>query len=261
VNTLIFGLILALSVVSAAQTATKHLPQATSQAASKLLPLVEVIEVESDARTEWDLAAASDTGDHRPKSREEGVADINKFIAMRVTADNTRRGLVAEQALFKKHRDSLSKLVSVSPRPFLYGETPVRFASKDGALTLLLTTLVSQNVYNTLRLDAKQRAAKEIEDTVLPAMSVFSLVSSTADIKSFGVIVVYGTRDFSETDSILSRKGEVVALVASADRCRKLGQAELTEEEFVDSADVYLVDRDMIGGVRKVKVSLGEKAK
>jgi hypothetical protein len=42
--------------------------------------------------------------------------------------------------------------------------------------------------------------------------------------------------------------------VAQADKCRKVSEAEMTEEEFVDTADVYLVD----GGVRKIKVSIKE---
>jgi hypothetical protein len=41
----------------------------------------------------------------------------------------------------------------------------------------------------------------------------------------------------------------------------KLAHAQLSEEEFVDTADVYLVDRDMIGGLRKVKISLENKGK
>jgi hypothetical protein len=258
---LTLAVILALPVLAAAQAGKRQLPETNSQPTAKLMPLVEVIQLESFARTEWALAAYSETGDHKSKSSEEAAADLDKFIAMRVTPDNTRRGLVAEQALCKKHHASLSRLVNASPLPFLYTETPVRFASKDGAITLLLTTLYSSSVYNSLRLNAKQRAAKAIEETVLPAISAFSFASVGNDIKNFGVVVAYGSRDFSESDSILNTKAEIVAVIASPDKCRKLSDAQLTEEEFVAGADVYLVDRDLIGGVRKVKVSLDERGK
>jgi dTDP-glucose pyrophosphorylase len=117
-----------------------------------------------------------------------------------------------------------------------------------------LATKGSTTVYNTLRLDAKQRAIKEIQETVLPAMKRFAVaVVNSADIKNFGVVVAYGSRDFSDE---LSTKAEVVALVASAERCKKLADAELTEEEFVDAADVYVMDRDSINDLRKIKASI-----
>ena len=103
--------------------------------------------------------------------------------------------------------------------------------------------------------------SRRSKPTVLPAMKQFRVVAAAPDIKNFGVIVVYETRDFSKENSILSLKAEAVALVAQADKCRKLSEAVLTEEEFVDTADVYLVDREMIGGVRKIKVSLNDVAK
>jgi hypothetical protein len=259
VNLLVYTLLVVLPVVAVGQTTKKQSPQPRPSAPSKLFSLVEVIGIESFARTYWELAAEKNA-DYKPKSAQEAIAGIDEFIGSSVGTDEGRRGLLVEQALFKKHRASLSDLVSLSLLPLLYDEAPVRFALKDEALTLLLTTLASEDVYNTLRLDAKQRAATEIQAVALPAIKQFRVVDSP-DIKNVGVLVVYGTRDFSKSDSILTRKGELVGLVAQADRCKRLGRAELTEEEFVDTADVYLVDRDMTSGVRKIKVSLSDAAK
>src|ERR1019366_4927248 len=222
----------------------------------KLMSLADVIDAESFSRTQWELAG-SEPEKYHAKTQVEAVADLNAFIGKTVTRDE-RRGYMAEHALFVKYRQSLTELVSLSPRPLFYLETHIRFALKDNSVTLLLTTLGSNSVYNTLRLDAKQRAAKEIEKTLLTAMKSFEFVKA-AGIENFGVLGVYGSKDFSESDE--SPKAEVVALVARIDRCMKLAHAQLSEEEFVDTADVYLVDRDMIGGLRKVKISLENKGK
>ena len=271
-NHLAYALLFVLPLASFAQTAKKQQPKPLSPDPSKFLSLLEVIDVESFARTLWELAANRNVlaahPEDKPKTPQEAASDIDKFISAKVgtepwtpsaSADprhEGRRGLLAEQALFKKHRDSLSTVVGSTLRPLLYSEIPARFALKDGALTLLLTTLDSENVYNTLRLDSRQRAAKEIDAIALPAIERLSTVRAP-DVKYFGVIVAYGTRDFSQEDSSKTPEAELVVLVAQADRCRKVSDAELTEEEFVDTADVYLVD----GGVRKIKVSLNDAAK
>jgi hypothetical protein len=220
------------------------------------MSLAEVIDVEAFARTQWQLAAL-DPKEHPGKTNEEAVATLSAFIGEKVTKDE-RRGYVAEHALAVKHRQSLIELVNLSPLPLFYGEIPVRFALKDNSVTLLLTALGSNSVYNTLRLDPKQRAAKEIEKTLLPAMKRCEFLKASG-IENFGVLVVYGSKDFSESDE--TPKAELVALVARVDRCMKLAQAQLSEEEFVDTADVYLVDRDMVGGVRKIKISLENNGK
>ena len=128
----------------------------------------------------------------------------------------------------------------------------MRFASKDNGLVLVEASVGSDNVYNTLRLETKERAAKEIVATILPAIKQFRGIN-VPDVKSFGVVAIYGTKDFSAPDS--TPRPEVVALVASVENCRKLDQAEITEEDFVASSDIYLVDKDS-ADARKVKISL-----
>ena len=99
--------------------------------------------------------------------------------------------------MISKNPSSLEALVKVSLSPLLDTESPVRLASNDGNLTLLLSSMGSENVYNTLRLEAKERAGEEIQKTALPEMRQFDIINSPA-FKYFGVIAVYGTKDFSE---------------------------------------------------------------
>ena len=245
-----------LASVSSGQTARKAQPKAASSPNAGPLPLATVIEVEAFSRTSWELAFAYKDAKYKPKNGDEAAGDLEKWASETLASDEPPR-LAAEHALIARNRAEFETLVKVSRAPLLYTQTPVRLASKEGALTLLLTSLGSQNVYNILRLDAKQRAAKEIESTVLPGIKQFQVINSPA-IKNYGVIAIFGSKDFSDADS--SPKAEVVALVAPATVCRKLADAEITEEEFVALSDVYIVDRDQLTDeVRKVKVSLGRE--
>jgi hypothetical protein len=210
-------------------------------------------------RTDWQLTFDYHEEDYPPKAVDRAMADIDKEIdassKARASSKNAHSSAIQEWDLIVKYRADIMRLLTVNGHaPLLYTMIPIHFVLKDNDLTLLLASVGSTKVYNTLRLDARQRAAKAIQEAVLPAMKRFTVVHST-DIKNFGVLVAYGTKDFSDE---LSTKGELVALVAPAARCKKLADAELTEEEFVDAADVYVVDRDAIGEVRKIKVSLDD---
>ncbi len=219
------------------------------------LPVATVIEAEASSRTDWDLTIAYRHKDYPPKGAQQAVEDLDKFVLSKPEPGGNSPRLLAEHLLMGKYHTDLDRLVSVSLGPLLYTVTPARLASKDGELTLLLTSIGSENVYNTLRLDARERAAKEIQATVLPELKQFRVVTAPA-IRNFGVIVIYGTKDFSEEDS--TPKPELVALVASAGNCRKLIAATMTEEDFAASADTYIVDKDQVlADVRKIRISLG----
>ena len=215
------------------------------------------------AKTDWSLAVQFHDEKYPPKAADRATADVERVIGLRReerAAKENHPDIVDEWDLIEKYREDISSLLSVSG-PLLYTGLPVRFALKDNDLTLILNSLVSTNVYNTLRLDAKQRAAKEIQDTVLPAIRRFATaVVNSKDIKYFGVVVAYGSKDFSK-ESDDNTEAEIVALIASSERCKKLAAAELTEEEFVDTADVYLIDRDTRNDLRKIKLSISDKGR
>lgn len=240
------------SLAQAVKPATKQQPvRQPTQAPSQLLSLTEVIEVESFSRTVWELKLRYKK--EPPKRGEDAVQAIDDFIKNKPEKDE-RRGLILEHRLFMKHRDSLARLVRYNLKPFVYFNVPVRFALKDGSLTLLLVGVGSTEVYDTLRLTAKARAAKEIQATIFPILKQFDLVSP-GDMKYYGVLAVYGSKDSSD-DSELSIKPEVVVLVAPVDKTKKFIASAMTEEEFLDAADIYLMDRDTLSGLRKVKVTL-----
>jgi hypothetical protein len=241
------------------QQASKGPAKAPAAAVPPMLDLESVAKVVGgfmiccDTKQLWSLTVQYHDKLYPPKDGEHAAADISEIVH----ENRARRALKLppdDGDLIEKYQADISRLLFHFSAPLLYNREPVRFALRDNNLTLILASLGSTNIYNTLRLDAKERATREIQATVLPAIKRFAIVSST-DIKNFGLVVAYGSKDFSDE---LSTEGEIVALVASSDSCRKLADAELTEEQFVDMADVYLIDRDTIFDVRKIKVSIGD---
>jgi hypothetical protein len=244
-----------MALVSSGQSAQRPRSKTRAVPSLNLWPVASVIEIQAFSRNNWSLAFAYGKKEYQPKTGEDAATDLDKYINERPGTDWGAK-LVAEHTLISKHRSTLESLVKLSLNPLLYTSVPVRLASHDGSLTLLLTSIGSKNIYNILRLKAKERAGEEIQKTVLPEIKQFQVVNSPT-IKYFGVLAVYGTKDFSEPDS--TPEPELVALIASAVNCRKLANAEITEEDFVATSDVYLVDRDEADDqVRKIKVSLGE---
>jgi hypothetical protein len=246
-------LCLAISVACAGQAAKKPSQSSASQTAAKPLPIATLVEVSASDKSSWSLAFAFSTRDEKdkPKSGDDAATDFGAYVAEKPESDWGPM-IVAEHTLVVRDQTVLSRFLRQITKPLLYSMIPVRFASKDNGLVLVEASVGSDNVYNTLRLETKERAAKEIVATILPAIKQFRGIN-VPDVKSFGVVAIYGTKDFSAPDSI--PEPEVVALVASVENCRKLDEAEITEEDFVASSDIYLVDKDS-ADARKVKISL-----
>lgn len=230
---------------------------------SPLQTVIDVLEIETWARTFWNLAYGHGDIESKPKSPKEVIEDIDVWLKNKPEKDE-RKGQIAEYQLVVKHIDNLVKLfqefklVGTQLGEFVYlkGTIPVRFALKDNSLTLIITGVASKYTYNTLRTTAKSRAAKIIESMILPSLKDIHEFFSSSDIKYFGMVVVYGSKDFSKKSRVLNLEAEVVSLVVASDKCKQFIEGRITQEELVDGADVYLCDRDMVTGIKKVKVSL-----
>jgi hypothetical protein len=257
-KSLLVLLSLTAALASAGQTTSSHTVQTASSPIAKLFPIARVISTEALSRTDWKLAFAYGEPDekNKPKSAERAVADFEEYLSEKPGAD-WGVGLTAEHSLMVQYQKDLKQLIRMNMTGLLYTGKPVRLAKGDRGLTLLVSSLGSGTTYNTLRFESRERAAQEIQKTILPAIKRFDVITTSA-FKSYGVIAVYGTKDFSEKDSI--PEAELVALVASPENCRKLANAEITEEEFVSGSDIYIVDStDPTGDdVRKVKISLSK---
>ena len=217
------------------------------------------------SRLLWTQCFMFDEKLHEEKSAEEVIQDIDVWISHGLEEEEREDARsVVEYNLVVKHRSSIEKLfdnfehIGIQDGKFLYFEEfiPLIFAVKDNSLSLLVTGVVSNVTYNTIQTTARTRAADIIQSIVIPSLYHFDDAFYLNDIKHYGMTVAYGSKDFSKRKLFSDLSGECVSFVVSAKICNRFVNGEITEEELVESADIFLLDRDMVGSIKKVQISL-----
>lgn len=134
---------------------------------------------------------------------------------------------------------------------------PIRFVQKDNKLTFIVSSLAAGVTYNTIRLSAKERAAKAIENIIIPAMKDLAFYFNKTEVENIGIALTYCTKDFVKDDSKYDIEAETVSLITGIAIVKKYFDSEITQEELVEQSDIYMCDRDQsICGTKKIKVTL-----
>ncbi len=234
---------------------------------SQLESLVEVLDNQWFLRTLWSLGYKYGEEKDTPKPPSKIISDIEEWLQRRGGVKN------AERQLMQKHQGSLNlvfrnlELIGDELGRFFYihPEIPISFANKNGSIALVITGVGSKTTYNTLRTTPRSRASKIIQSRIVPSLKrAYGSLSRSADLKALffsdikhvGMSVVYGSEDFSKRGEALNLRAEVVCFVVTSDQLTKFLNSEITEDELVDKAEIYLSDRDMVTGIKKIKVSL-----
>jgi hypothetical protein len=185
--------------------------------------------------------------------------------AMIVVAADSLYGPPSQRELLLKYRPHILellpgfKLCGQSVGTFLHDlshRPPVVFAQMDNRTCLIVADFTSDTIFNTLKLSTKQRAARVIEDCVLPKLGDFERALGDTDIAFYGVTVIYGSKDFSDESSVLNRQPEMVALVVPRDVCAAYVKGDITDGDLLQKSHVYLSDRESVYSVRKVDLVL-----
>lgn len=165
-------------------------------------------------------------------------------------------------ALIKKYRNKFDSIFidfnNTNTNRFVYFHEvalPIYFGLfNDTALSLVISGVVSDNVYNTLKLTSKQRAAEVIATYILPALKTLANNFTNKEIKYFGMSCVYGSKDFGDDDPNAT-KGEFVSFLAPSRLIKKYASSDITEDELINAADIFISDRDMeIHEIKKIKI-------
>jgi hypothetical protein len=207
------------------------------------------------AKSSWSLAY--EFGRPEPKYAAKGVEQaVRDFDAFAASA-GTDEQHVFSQRYRTELRGAIGSLGLVGKElgEFVYKESPAIFAWKGDALAVIVANVASGTVFNTLKLDVNQRAVMALRRMILPSLKAFDAFKDATDVKYYGMTVVYGSKDFLDK-SPLATVAESLTLVVSADLCRKFVGGELTEDEMVSGADLFISDRDMVTGIRKIKPTL-----
>ena len=230
-----------------------------------LMGVKDVIGIANFDRTTWSLYAQYKNVEYAPTKSEEVIKDIDTFLLKRPTF-NERKGQMKEFDLINKYRNiidttfqGLGLLGGDQLGEFLYTKNlslPVHFGLYgDTALSFIVSSTFIDNVYNTLKFTARQRAAKVVTTYILPSLKSFTRAYTGKEIKYFGMTCVYGSKDFSNNGA-LSTKAEFVAFIAPVNKIRQYVNGDITEDELIAIADIFVCDRDMVAEIKKIKIDL-----
>ena len=214
----------------------------------------------ASTRSGWALV---DNSSHNLINSKGAITGIETWLKSEPKADDGG-GNLTRFRLTQKNQDLvkgvISELASTKgvagfvPRPDII----VAFARhRDDGIVLMLKNIISPNKYNTIRLDSKQRAAKTISSAILSSLQHFRVLFSNKEINYYGMIVGYGSENFLNQGKYNSDlMAEAVGVIVSADQCKRFVNGEITDDELIDSTDVYVADRDMMSGFKKIKLRL-----
>lgn len=230
-----------------------------------LMDVKDIFSVTNSDRTTWSLFGQYNNIEYAPTNAEDVIIDIDNYLANPPT-ENKRRGQLKEFGYIKKYRNNIDStfkglklLGSDQLGKFLYGKKyslPIHFCMYgDTALSFIVSGAYIDNIYNTLKLTGRQRAAKVITTYILPSLKSYARAFSNSEIKYFGMTCIYGSKDFTDK-SALALKPEFVGFIAPAKLIKKYVSGDLTEDELIEASDIYVCDRDMVAEIKKIKIVL-----
>ena len=156
--------------------------------------------------------------------------------------------------LFKK-LDLIGNSLGEFVRTVQSNTIPIRFATDDNKqIALFVTNIADTNVYNTLKTSNRQRALTMTTGKAFPTFKYMAEIFDTTEIKYFGVTIFYASQDFS--DKYASPKSEYISVIVPSDKCKAFSKGDLTEDELLESAEIYTKDRDMVTGIKKIKLTI-----
>lgn len=134
-------------------------------------------------------------------------------------------------------------------------ELPIKISNYNSTSKLfLIKSIASTDIFNTLRLTSRQRASKIITTRIIPSLkSLKPILNKEFDYVGMGV--VFGSKDFSDK-STLALKQEYVFFIAPKSKIIDFNNNKITEDELIQSADVYISDGEMSYDIKKIKITI-----
>jgi len=225
---------------------------------TKLSSFNDVIDIISMmAKTRWSLGVNYKSDKDKPVKSSNVILDINQFI------NNGKVGFEIEKSYLRKYKSAIDStfsnmsLIGSSLGQFVYlrnSEVPIRFCSyKETSKIFFITGIANENVYNSYKLTARQRARIVISEFLLPSLKNLKPMLNK-EFEYVGLGATFGSKDL--TDKYGLTKGEYIAIVVSTKKVRDFIIGSITEDELVETADIISSDSDMITGTKRIKIVL-----
>lgn len=248
--------------LSAAIAGAKSEPAIRASAGS-LAPLLDVLRETADASLKALTVPKAETLEQelqalkrltqQKEDLDSARSHMEQWLSMEPVkaagqSEATYRQMVAEHAVGSRHETQvlglLKDLGTVGRQPVSFVRSKdcpvIRFAWTEKGTAVLLAPALTAYEYNTLRTTQKHRAARTVEEVILPILPSFHRAFQGSDVAFYGMAVFYSCSEFGEPPAP-ERFPEGVALVVSAPDCQKLVDASITQEELMARSSCYLL--------------------
>ncbi len=131
---------------------------------------------------------------------------------------------------------------------------PFDFYSFNNLKVFMQSGVIANFELNTLKLDAQERASSVAKEVLLPGLSNFAPLMTSADINYFGIVCGFVVRDFSKDEnSVAYKDGETVAIIVPKSVVKRYLASEITDEEVIKLSSFYNSNKTT-RGVKKILV-------
>ncbi len=166
---------------------------------------------------------------------------------------------IEREAIIKKNGKVLKEYFSWwdhMPVSFYFDkDNPIGFCVvNEKSLALVLPDVCGDAIYDNVKLDQKQRAAKAVMDLILPVLSNCDKLPPNL-INSLIITCTYCSGDLSE-DYLLHNKIESAAFIFPLALAQKFVAGSITQEDLLKKSDALISDENF--GFKKVELSVSK---
>jgi hypothetical protein len=207
-------------------------------------------------RSNWAIGMELGMADFVTLGTDDVVQRFDSWVAENPDAE--------DRALYRKFREPIGKALrgvvalGGAGDGFLWEKKepwvpPLAFVAKDGDLCAVVSDYASGTTFNTLRSEAKGRAWKVLNKTVLASCGRVAEAFDGYPVQRIGFVVAYGSKDFGDR-SAGSMRSEVVLILIPTELCKAFSDQKVTDQELLDGSETFLADRDNMVSFKKVRL-------
>ena len=191
-------------------------------------------------------------GDEKPMGDIEAIEYMEKSMS-------DLSGDKIELDFKKKNKDQINtlfrslKFIGNGYAKYASDVNPVSILFNDEGRVFFIQSIFIDDIYNTVKLSARQRAAKVISTYLIDCLKESSSIIRDKSVSFFAAGAAYGCKDPLEDNS--SIVGEYVYIISSRIIIEKYSLGTISEDELVNQSSIFLREKDNYT-LKKVKISL-----
>lgn len=212
------------------------------------------------AKTNWDLRINYKDEKYKKASSNELKAVLEKDDFIPSLGLYGIRSEEKVRSLWSINRDSIIEYVGsttlLGGNFFHYINEPSEifsFVSYKDKIYILIDALGVETIYNTLRVQSKERAKKIFDQYVVDALSRLSS-KALKNVEGAIIVITYGSKNFLDKSQVLNLKPEAILVISSFDNIKRFKAGDIDDQEFTKNAIVFLSDRDSVTEARRINL-------